>query len=92
MQIVVRDTHCIICDQLGTLAGFYYQQHFSTTIRRIKIKDAEGKTLVFLTNHLNTSHLSMPGSWKIGESILRQEGVLEPFMRIKSWLDMKAEK
>src|SRR3989338_10277035 len=28
----------IICDQLGTLTGFYSQQHFPTTIRRIKIK------------------------------------------------------
>jgi len=49
----------IICDQLGTLTGFYSQQHFPTTIRRIKIKDAEGKTLVFLTNHLDLSAQSI---------------------------------
>lgn len=42
--------------------------------------------------YFDTGHLSMPGSWKIGESIVRQEGVPEPFLRIKSWLDMKAEK
>ena len=43
----------IICDQIGTLTGHYSAQHYPDTLRRIRIKDVEGKTLVFLTN--NTS-------------------------------------
>jgi hypothetical protein len=42
----------IICDQIGTLTGFYSQRHYPTPLRRIRIKDADGKTLIFLTNHL----------------------------------------
>ena len=49
----------IICDQMGTLIGFYSQQHFPTTLRRIRIKDTEDKTLVFLTNNLDLSARSI---------------------------------
>lgn len=42
----------IICDQLGTLTGFHSKQDYPTPLRRIRIKDSDGKTLVFLTNHL----------------------------------------
>ena len=49
----------IICDQLGTLIGFYSQKHFPTTLRRIRIKDTEDKTLVFLTNNLDLSARSI---------------------------------
>jgi hypothetical protein len=45
----------VICDQIGTLTGFYSTQHYPDTLRRIRIKDAEGKTLVFLTNNTNLS-------------------------------------
>lgn len=41
----------IICDQIGTLTGFYAIKDYPTPLRRIRIKDAEGKTLVFLTNN-----------------------------------------
>jgi len=43
----------IICDQIGTLTGFYSAQGYPTPLRRIRVKDAEGKTLVFLTNNLD---------------------------------------
>jgi len=41
----------IICDQIGTLTGFYSNQDYPTPLRRVRIKDDEGKTLVFLTNN-----------------------------------------
>ncbi len=41
----------IICDQIGMLTGVYSSQHYPNTLRRIRIKDADGKTLVFLTNN-----------------------------------------
>ncbi len=41
----------IICDQIGTLTGFYSVQDYPAPLRRVRIKDDEGKTLVFLTNN-----------------------------------------
>jgi len=41
----------IICDQIGTLTGFYSTQDYPTPLRRVRIKDDGGKTLVFLTNN-----------------------------------------
>jgi hypothetical protein len=43
----------IICDQIGTLTGFYAIKDYPTPLRRIRIRDAEDKTLVFLTNNLD---------------------------------------
>jgi hypothetical protein len=43
----------IICDQIGTLTVFYSAQGYPAPLRRIRVKDAEGKTLVFLTNNLD---------------------------------------
>ena len=45
----------IICDQIGTLTGFYTQQDYPTPLRRIRIKDDTDKTLVFLTNNVELS-------------------------------------
>ena len=41
----------IICDQIGTLTGFYSAKGYPAPLRRIRIKDDTGKTLVFLTNN-----------------------------------------
>jgi hypothetical protein len=41
----------VICDQIGTLTGFYSTQDYPTPLRRVRIRDDEGKTLVFLTNN-----------------------------------------
>lgn len=41
----------IVCDQIGTLTVFYSAQGYPAPLRRIRVKDAEGKTLVFLTNN-----------------------------------------
>jgi len=43
----------IICDQIGTLTVFYSAQGYPTPLRRIRVKDAEGKTLIFLTNNID---------------------------------------
>ncbi len=75
----------IICDQLGTLDGFYSQQHFPTTIRRIKIKDAEGKTLVFLTNHLNLSAQSIADLYRCRWQIELFFKWIKQHLRIKSF-------
>jgi hypothetical protein len=41
----------LICDQLGTLTGFSSAKGYPAPLRRIRIKDDAGKTLVFLTNN-----------------------------------------
>ncbi len=75
----------IICDQLGTLTGFYSQQHFPTTIRRIKIKDVEGKTLVFLTNHLDLSAQSIADLYRCRWQIELFFKWIKQHLRIKSF-------
>ena len=48
----VDRTTGLICDQSGTLTGFYSASHYPEKIRRIKYHDAElDKTLVFLINN-----------------------------------------
>ena len=80
------DRSCgIICDQLGTLTGFYSQQHFPTTIRRIKIKDAEGKTLVFLTNNLDLSAQSIADLYRCRWQIELFFKWIKQHLRIKSF-------
>ena len=78
-------TSGIICDQLGTLTGFYSQQHFPTTIRRIKIKDAEGKTLVFLTNHLDLPAQSIADLYRCRWQIELFFKWIKQHLRIKSF-------
>jgi hypothetical protein len=75
----------IICDQLGTLAGFYSQQHFPTTIRRISIKDAEGKRLVFLTNHLDLPAQSIADLYRCRWQIELFFKWIKQHLRIKSF-------
>jgi hypothetical protein len=41
----------VVCDQIGTLTGFYSTQDYPAPLRRVRIKDDEGKTLIFLTNN-----------------------------------------
>ena len=42
----------LICDQLVELVVFYSQQAYPERLRRIRYRDGEGRTLVFLTNNL----------------------------------------
>ncbi len=41
----------LICDQIGVLTTFYSSRDYPAPLRRIRIKDADGKTLIFLTNN-----------------------------------------
>jgi hypothetical protein len=49
----------LICDQLVELVVFYSQQGYPERLRRIRYQDAEGHTLVFLTNHLSLPALTV---------------------------------
>jgi len=41
----------VLCDQTVTLEVFYSRQGYPTALRRVVIKDDEGKRIVFLTNN-----------------------------------------
>jgi len=42
----------LICDQIVELRVFYSRQGYPGRLRRIRYRDAEGRRLVFLTNHM----------------------------------------
>lgn len=55
----------IICDQRITLRGYYSHCHYPEHLRRIRFKDAEkGKTLIFLTNNMTLSALTISTLYK----------------------------
>jgi IS4 transposase len=49
----------LICDQEVQLVVFYSQQAYPERLRRIRYRDAEGRTLVFLTNHMTLPPLTI---------------------------------
>ena len=49
----------LICDQLIELTVFYSQQGYPERLRRIRYRDAEGRRLVFLTNHMTLPALTV---------------------------------
>jgi len=55
----------IICDQSIALDGHYTSHHYPEHLRRIRFRDAEtGKTLVFLTNHVDLPALTIAALYK----------------------------
>jgi hypothetical protein len=58
-QLVDRTTG-LVCDQVIVLEGYYSHQGYPEKLRRIRFKDPEsGKTLVFLTNNMILSALTI---------------------------------
>jgi hypothetical protein len=49
----------LICDQTITLTVYYSKVGYSEPLRRIRLKTAEGKTLVFLTNNFELPPLTV---------------------------------
>jgi IS4 transposase len=49
----------LICDQTITLTVYYSKVGYSEPLRRIRLKTAEGKTLVFLTNNFELPPLTI---------------------------------
>jgi len=49
----------LICDQLVELVVFYSQQAYPERLRRIRYRDREGRTLIFLTNNLTLPALTI---------------------------------
>jgi hypothetical protein len=49
----------LLCDQEIELVVFYSQQDYPARLRRIRYRDAEGRRLVFLTNHMTLPPLTI---------------------------------
>jgi hypothetical protein len=49
----------LLCDQEVDLVVFYSQQDYPARLRRIRYRDAEGRRLVFLTNHMTLLPLTI---------------------------------
>lgn len=49
----------LLCDQEVQLIVFYSQQAYPERLRRIRYRDAEGRRLVFLTNHMTLDPLTI---------------------------------
>lgn len=75
----------IICDQVGTLTGVYSSQHYPDTLRCIRIKDAEGKTLVFLTNNTSLSAQTIADLYRSRWQIELFFKWIKQHLRIKSF-------
>lgn len=73
----------LICDQLIELVVFYSQQGYPDRLRRIRYRDNQGQTLVFLTNHLALPALTVC-------ELYRQRWQIELFFKwIKQHLRIK---
>jgi hypothetical protein len=73
----------LICDQRVELIVFYSQQAYPERLRRIRYRDEEGRTLVFLTNNMALPALTICG-------LYRQRWQVELFFKwIKQHLRIK---
>ena len=75
----------IICDQIGMLTGVLSSQLYPNTLRRIRIKDAEGKTLVFLTNNTSLSAQTIADLYRSRWQIELFFKWIKQHLRIKSF-------
>jgi len=75
----------IVCDQIGTLTGHYSAQHYPDTLRRIRIRDAEGKTLIFLTNNTSLSAQTIADLYRSRWQIELFFKWIKQHLRIKSF-------
>ena len=55
----VNRTTGLLCDQEIELVVFFSQQDYPARLRRIRYRDAEGRRLVFLTNHMTLPPLTV---------------------------------
>lgn len=49
----------VLCDQVVELVGFYSRQNYPAQLRRIRYRDEEGRVLIFLTNNMTLSALTI---------------------------------
>ena len=77
----------VICDQRIALNGFYVSRDYPEHLRRVKFKDSEsGKTLVFLTNNMTLSPLTIAALYKSRWQVELFFKWIKQHLRIKRFL------
>jgi len=83
-QAVDRANTNVLCDQIGTLTVFYSSRDYPATLRRIVVKDEDGKRITFLTNNFALAP-------ELIAQLYRQRWQVELFFKwIKQHLRIKA--
>jgi len=82
----VDRTTGLICDQLVELTVFYSQQGYPGRLRRIRYRDPEGRTLVFLTNQLSLPALTICALYKSRWQVELFFKWIKQHLRIKRFL------
>jgi len=83
-QAVDRANTNVLCDQIGTLTVFYSSKDYPATLRRIVVKDEDGKRITFLTNNFALAP-------ELIAQLYRQRWQVELFFKwIKQHLRIKA--
>ena len=83
-QPVDRENTNVLCDQIGTLTVFYSNKDYPATLRRIVVRDEEGKRVTFLTNNFSLTP-------ELIAQLYRQRWQVELFFKwIKQHLRIKA--
>ena len=83
-QPVDRDNSNVLCDQIGTLTVFYSNKDYPTTLRRVVVRDEDGKRIAFLTNNFALAS-------ELIAQLYRQRWQVELFFKwIKQHLRIKA--
>ncbi len=76
----------VICDHTITLTVFYSKQGYPKPLRRIRFKDPEtGKTLIFLTNHLDLPALTVCQLYKMRWQVELFFKWIKQHLRIKAF-------
>jgi hypothetical protein len=76
----------VICDQLVEFSVFYSQQGYPERLRRIRYRDSEGRTLVFLTNYLSLPALTICALYKSRWQVELFFKWIKQHLRIKRFL------
>ena len=83
-QPVDRDNTKVLCDQIGTLTVFYSNKDYPAALRRIVVRDEDGKRITFLTNNFALAP-------ELIAQLYRQRWQVELFFKwIKQHLRIKA--
>ena len=83
-QPVDRENTNVLCDQIGTLTVFYSNKDYPATLRRIVVRDEDGKRVTFLTNNFSLTP-------ELIAQLYRQRWQVELFFKwIKQHLRIKA--
>ena len=75
----------LICDQIITLTVFYSKTGYPDTLRRIRLKTEEGKTLVFLTNNFALPALTITELYRCRWQVELFFKWIKQHLRIKSF-------